>query len=227
MAEFERFPKTPHLCWLGQGEPRDDKVLVAPEAADFLTHTVIVEEKVDGANLGFSVDDDGVLQAQNRGNYLAMDALAGQWKPLRGWLQRRNVDLAGALFPSLMLFGEWCYAVHSLRYTDLPDWFLVFDVFDRVEKRFWSSERRDALAAELGFAVVPGLGSGRFTIDDLLRISERSRLRAGSAEGVYLRREEGGALVTRAKLVRPEFVQAIGDHWSGRMLETNGLRAGP
>ena len=223
MTEFERFPKTPHVLWLGQGEPRDDKVLTSTEAADFLTRTLVVEEKVDGANLGFSVDDDGVLRVQNRGKYLPMDALVGQWKPLRGWLQRRNVDLAGELYPNLMLFGEWCYAIHSLRYTELPDWFLVFDVFYRELKQFWSSDRRDALSTKLGLAVVPKLGQGRFDQNDLLRISGRSRLRIGAAEGVYLRDEHGGVLRSRAKLVRPEFVQAIEEHWSRRALETNGL----
>src|SRR5262249_32180040 len=119
MTDFERFPKTPHAVWLGKGQPRDDKVLTAEEASDFLARALVVEEKVDGANLGFSVDAEGVLKAQNRGKYLAMDDLVGQWKPLAGWLKRKNADVAGELYPDLMLFGERCYAVHSLRYTAL------------------------------------------------------------------------------------------------------------
>jgi hypothetical protein len=45
-------------------------------------------------------------------------------------------------------------------------------------------------------------------------------------EGLYLRRDQGGFLEARAKLVRPEFVQAIEEHWSSRTLERNGLASG-
>lgn len=53
MSEFFRFPHTPHLAWLGKGESRDDKVLSQAEAKAFLAGPVLLEEKVDGANLGF------------------------------------------------------------------------------------------------------------------------------------------------------------------------------
>jgi hypothetical protein len=42
-------------------------------------------------------------------------------------------------------------------------------------------------------------------------------------EGVYVRREEGGWLEQRAKIVRPEFVQGMGQHWSDAALEKNAL----
>ena len=84
-----------------------------------------MEEKVDGANLGFSVDGEGMLRAQNRGSYLDLADLQGQWRPLRRWLSTRRHDLEAALGPHLVLFGEWCHAVHSVRYARLPDWFLV------------------------------------------------------------------------------------------------------
>ena len=52
---FFRFPHTPHLTWLGLGEPRDDKVLSGDEALALLSADVVLEEKLDGANLGFSL----------------------------------------------------------------------------------------------------------------------------------------------------------------------------
>lgn len=67
---FFRFPHVPHLAWLGKGQPRDDKVLSPDEAAALLSGEVVVEEKVDGANIGFSASEDGELRAQNRGSYL-------------------------------------------------------------------------------------------------------------------------------------------------------------
>jgi ATP-dependent RNA circularization protein (DNA/RNA ligase family) len=70
-ATFFRFPTTPHLAWLAKdGMPRDDKVLSPTEAQALLSGDVVVEEKLDGANLGLSLSSDGTVLAQNRGQYL-------------------------------------------------------------------------------------------------------------------------------------------------------------
>lgn len=221
MTTFYRFPHTPHLAWLGQGQPRDDKVLSAAEVRELLGGEVIVEEKVDGANLGFSVGEDGVLRVQNRGSFLEKGRCHPQFKLLFAWLDPKRDALADALFPDLMLFGEWCYAVHSVTYTRLPDWFLGFDVYDRTVGEFWSVARRDALMSNLGLATVPRLATGRFDLPDLERLLQRSRLSDAPAEGLYVRRDQGDYLVARAKLVRAEFTQAIGEHWSRGQLKAN------
>lgn len=223
MTGFFRFPHTPHLAWFGDDPPRDDKVLSADEARELLAHEVLVEEKVDGANLGFSVDEHGALRAQNRGAYLALDSSHGQWRPLNRWIAPRVNEITDALFPDLTLFGEWCYAVHTIRYTKLPDWFLTFDVYDRARGEFWATHRRNALASKLGLAVVPALGSGSFDIARLRMLLGRSQLTDGPAEGLYLRAEVEGRLAARAKLVRREFVQALDPHWSRRPLQANAL----
>lgn len=226
MSSFFRFPHTPHLAWLGTGQPRDDKVLAPEEVRDFLAHDLVVEEKVDGANVGFSVDAHGELQAQNRGSYLTPDACHPQFKPLFRWLAPRRDTVLEALFPDLMLFGEWCYAVHSVRYTQLVDWFLAFDVYDRSRGEFWSAVRRDELVRRLGLELVPRLGEGRFDLAGLRALLGKSKLSDAPAEGVYVRRDQGERLVARAKLVRTEFTQAIGEHWSRRALEVQPLPPG-
>lgn len=68
MAGFFRFPHTPHIAWLGEGMPRGDKLLSAAEVDELLSCQGVVEEKLDGANLGFSLAPDGGLRAQNRGH---------------------------------------------------------------------------------------------------------------------------------------------------------------
>lgn len=221
MIEFLRFPHTPHLAWLGARSPREDKVLSPSEAQAILAADLVVEEKIDGANLGFSVDENGILRAQNRGSYLGVESISGQWKPLKRWLSDRRDALQEALADDLMLFGEWCYAMHSVRYTRLPDWFLAFDVYDRAKGEFWCVERRNRLAHQLGISVVPELGRGRFDLESLRTLLGRSALTAGPAEGLYVRREHSGHLLQRAKLVRAEFLQNIDEHWSKRRLETN------
>jgi hypothetical protein len=156
MVDFFRFPHTPHIAWLAKGEPRDDKVLSPAEAQSLLSHPVVVEEKIDGANLGFSLDADGRLQAQNRGQYL-QGPFAGQFARLPDWLaqagDRVELALLGLAETPVILFGEWCAARHSLGYDHLPDWFLLFDVYDKTQGRFWSAERRNVLAETYGFAL--------------------------------------------------------------------------
>jgi hypothetical protein len=220
---FLKFPHTPHLAWLAAGQPRDDKVLSPDGAARFLNGDVVVEEKVDGANVGFSVEHGNVV-AQSRGEYIRRPAHP-QFSPLWPWLAGHQAAMKEALDKDLVLFGEWCFAVHSVRYSALPDWFVGFDVYDRRVRRFWPAARRNELLRAIGLLSVPELGRGHFHIRDLtLLLSQDSSRFGGPIEGLYLRQEEDGWLDHRAKLVRAEFVQSIGEHWSNRPVERNHLK---
>ena len=222
--DFFRFPSTPHLAWLAKdGMPRDDKVLSPAATQELLSGDVVVEEKLDGANLGLSLSPDGALRAQNRGQYLSAPH-AGQFARFPAWLTQHESGLRTVLRPELMLFGEWCAARHSLDYDALPDWFLLFDVYDRSIGRFWSTSRRNALAAEAGLSTVPLVSSGLTTLAALkqLLVDTPSRYRAGlPLEGVVVRRESGEWCEARAKLVRPDFTQAIDTHWRKRTIDWN------
>lgn len=224
MPDFFRFPSTPHLAWLAKdGTPRDDKVLSAAEVEELLASDVVVEEKLDGANLGLSLTPDGSLRGQNRGQYLD-EPHAGQFARLPSWLAQHESDLRAVLRPELIVFGEWCAARHSLDYGALPDWFLLFDVYDRRAGRFWSTDRRNALAATAGLATVPRLLQGRTSLAALEHLVTHtlSRYRAGlPLEGVVVRRESADWCEARAKLVRSDFTQAIETHWRKRAIEWN------
>lgn len=223
MTEFFRFPHTPHLAWLGTGEPRDDKVLTAEEIETLLADEVVIEEKLDGANLGFSLASDGSLRGQNRGQYL-FEPYPAQFGRLPAWLAQHEEGLRSILRPELIVFGEWCAARHSLDYSALPDWFLVFDVYDRKAEKFWSTQRRDELAASAGLATVPRVQQGRVSVEEVERLVRElpSRYRGGQVlEGVVVRRENELWCEARAKLVRPDFIQTIDDHWRKRAIEWN------
>lgn len=224
MTDFFRFPLTPHILWLGEGLPREDKILTAEETQALLDAPVVVEEKLDGANLGISLGPDGDLRAQNRGEYLHLP-YTGQFSRLEHWLSVHEERLFDALDEHLILFGEWCAARHSLDYTRLPDWWLLFDVYDKREERFWSTRRRNALAARVGVATVPCLQQGDTTLEDLqtLVATRQSGFRPGPLEGVVVRKEDADWLLARGKLVRAEFTQAIEAHWRSRGIEWNRL----
>lgn len=219
MNDFFRFPHTPHLDWLGEGALRDEKLLTPLEVEELLAGDVVVEEKIDGANVGFSTTADGELRVQNRGAYLRADHCHPQFAVLWSWLPRPT--LAEALWPNLMLFGEWCYAVHSVKYDALPDWFVGFDVYDTDTGDFWSTDRRDELLNALNFASVPRVASGQYRLDELEGMLANSRFGREPMEGIVVRREADGKTVSRAKLVRPSFVQTIDEHWSRGPFERN------
>jgi len=227
MTEFFRFPNTPHLFWLGQGQPRDDKILSETETAALLQDEVLIEEKLDGANLGISLDEQGELHAQNRGQYLPQP-FSGQFSRLNSWLGQHGESLRQMLTPELILFGEWCAARHSLDYDRLPDWFLLFDVYDREAGKFWSLERRNRLAQELGINTVPLLKRARVTRDQLIQLLDdtRSQYRHGKVEGIVIRCDSPLWCENRAKLVNREFVQTIEDHWRSRAIEWNLVNTG-
>jgi len=223
MSDFFRFPHTPHLAWLGAATPREDKLLPTGELSSLLEQEFVVEEKIDGANLGISTDEAGELRVQNRGSWLSPDTCHPQFRSLWSWLGPKRSDLENALGSNLMLFGEWCVAVHTVEYNALPDWFLGFDVFERSSGRFWSTIRRDALLNKLGLRHVPLLGRGIFGVDELRALMDTSRVGSSAMEGVYVRAESSMWLRSRAKLVRPEFAQGIDTHWSHGTMHRNCL----
>ena len=222
---FHKFPHTPHLLWLGEGTPREDKILPPGDARAFLEGPVIVEEKVDGANLGLSIGPDGRVRAQSRGNYLAPGRSHAQWNPLWPWLAQREQALVNALGDELMLFGEWAYALHTISYSSLPAWFLAFDIYEPKNDRFWSVANRNTLAEQLGMETVPEVFRGRLAMNQVAGLIGASLVGAPRMEGLYLRHETNGYLKQRSKVVSADFKQRSEEHWTRRALVANRLYA--
>ncbi|HHC6506083.1 TPA: RNA ligase family protein [Vibrio parahaemolyticus] len=227
MTDFYRFPSTPHITWLGHEQaPREDKMLSPELVRRLLADEIVVEEKLDGANIGFSLGMGGELLVQNRGQYLT-EPYTGQFSKLSKWLAQHAESLIYNLSPNLIIFGEWCAARHSLDYSRLPDLFLMFDVYDRSKKHFWSVSKRDRLAHEIGLSVVPRVGVFFSTslpeLENLVK-NTPSKFRFGkSMEGIILRKDSTDLCEIRAKLVRADFTQSIVHHWSKRTIEWNNV----
>jgi ATP-dependent RNA circularization protein (DNA/RNA ligase family) len=217
---FFKFPSTPHLATLPGVEIRGDKVLSISERDRFLQNEVTIEEKIDGANLGISFDHEGTIRAQNRGSYIELPG-SGQWKKLGEWLAPRTDQLFEQLTDRYILFGEWCYAQHSIFYNRLPDWFLAFDIYDREVEKFLAAIHRDQMLEEMRICRVPTIAHGVFSYAEVERLLSKSSLTDQPAEGIYLRVDRGRWLEQRAKLVRGEFIQAIDKHWSSSTIKPN------
>ena len=222
IQDFFKFPSTPHLVVLGTSPVRNDKVFFDKERNQFLGHELTVEEKIDGANLGISFDHTGRLTPQNRGAYLSAP-YSGQWKKLDDWLWPRLEILFDHLHDQYILFGEWCFARHSVGYDKLPDFFLGFDVFDKQNRQFLSFKSRNKLFEDMSILSVPFIRKGVFSLKDLTALMGNSCFGNEPAEGLYLRHDDGRWVGGRAKIVRPEFIQAMDVHWSGKRIIPNQL----
>jgi len=222
MADFFKFPSTPHLAVLGGNDVRDDKCFSASEREEFLSHEISIEEKIDGANLGISFNSDGEPVFQNRGSVVTV--FSGQWVKLQNWYLKHSDFLFDKLADQYILFGEWCYARHSVFYDSLPDFFVAFDVFDKGAGRFFSVEQRNFFLSNSNIFTVPLIQKGLFSFAQLENMVFTSHFGHLPAEGIYLRIDDGQWLRQRAKLVRPAFRQTIEEHWSRHAICANRIK---
>ena len=119
------------------------------------------------------------------------------------------------------MFGEWCFAVHSIEYVGLPAYFHIFGVRDDVH-RYWIPWREvEEIADSLNLPTVPVLEKFVASEPRLQKIVEQ-HARAPSIygpvrEGVVVRPELGFVdaefPVLVGKWVREDHVQTD-DHWA-------------
>lgn len=105
----KKYPRTYQLVDLGAATP-DDKVASAEALGQFLSRPkaqagdadyvpLFIEEKIDGANLGFSMDPtDFSIRAQNRA-HVVCEGLGEQWKGLSTWVDEHRSALYKLLEP--------------------------------------------------------------------------------------------------------------------------------
>lgn len=232
---IHKFPRTRHLFNIGSAS-RDDLILSSSDAQAFLqasdsSTTIVVEEKVDGANLGISFDSSGAFKVQNRSHYVNSKSHA-QFKKLGKWLDDHYEGLSAVLDSTnsqpgrWIIYGEWLFAKHSIHYTTLPDLFLAFDLFDIETGTFLS---REALSERLRGTNIHQVA--RLEVEkpdeqsllDLVR-TQKSSFYDGVIEGVYLRRQRDGKTIDRAKIVRSDFI-AGDEHWNRRGVVPNTVLA--
>lgn len=154
---LRKFPRTRHLFDAGgNAVTRDDLLMTKKEAKEFLRHKIIaVEEKIDGANIGISVDDNYTIRAQNRSHFVSSNSHK-QFSTLDNWISKNSAALLRILNNGqFILYGEWMYAKHSIFYTMLPSYFIAFDIYDTINESFISRRARDGMLHGTGINTVP------------------------------------------------------------------------
>lgn len=123
-----------------------------------------------------------------------------------------------------IVFGEFMKWKHSIKYDKLPNWFVVFDIYDTKRNRFLNREEKEAVAKTLSVPLVPLIFKGKINkIDDLAKFLGTKSAYSSSdlAEGIVVKnykKQKWG------KVVRTEFTEGITTHWIRKPKEMNRLR---
>ena len=232
-GDFHKYPRTPHLDW-SKGTS-DDKRLGPKESARMLADdSLIVEEKLDGTNVGLHIAD-GVLILQCRGHEITA-GMHPQYDLFKQWATAKRTVFEEMLGERFLIYGEWLYARHSIFYQQLPHYFFEFDIFDKLEKCFLNLGERLKMLSGTGIHTVPIVHRGKTTPKQLRSLVGQSQFESQLTnpssgrsddlmEGLYLRTEKNGVVTARAKFVRPEFTQCVqqSNHWQQETMVPNEL----
>lgn len=233
-GDFIKYPRTPHV--FGSRGTDDDKHLSDGESARFIAdESLIIEEKLDGTNVGIHFAPSGELFLQCRGHLIG-EGMHPQYDLFKQWASVKRHILWERLQDRFILFGEWLYARHSIHYRALTHYFFEFDIFDKAQNRFLDLQQRLALLDGTAIQTVPVVHQGPIARVELARLIGPSRFHASFdnpstgrtdnlMEGLYLRTEASGMVTGRAKFVRPEFVEKIkqSQHWQHQQMVPNLL----
>lgn len=242
MDILHKYPRTQHVEGSGL-QPGDEDLALLPFFSLAGRHLVI-EEKMDGANSAISFTPDGQLRLQSRGHYLTGGPRELHFHLFKAWAHRYSSELWALLGSRYVMYGEWLYAKHTIFYTDLPHYFMEFDILDTAAGTFLDTPRRRAmLAAAPYIASVLVLHAGPVaTAEDLRTLVGPShfiapdhldRLHAAcmerdinpasvlretdpttTMEGLYIKVEADGIVQDRYKFVRGSFLQTVFDSQS-------------
>jgi len=235
--DFTKYPRTPHL--FGSRGTDDDKHLGQKESLDFISDaSLIVEEKLDGTNVGIHFTSAARMVLQCRGHEIT-PGMHAQYDLFKQWTMGKRHVLEAMLEDRLLLFGEWLYARHSVHYRGLPHYFFEFDIYDKQEQVYLDLASRLAKLGGKGILTVPVVHRGPVTADELRNFISPSRYDSqfenpltgrtdNLMEGLYLRTEAEGRVTGRAKFVRVEFVEKVkqSEHWQNQALVQNLLAEG-
>lgn len=214
-----KYNRTLHVPW-SPGGTSDDKI--AKDTSSLLNRELIITEKVDGSNT--SLEKDGCFARTHAGppTHASFDGLKALHAKIK-YLLPENIQI----------FGEWCYALHSIAYDKLPGYFLMFGIREMHGNfPFWYSwGELEEWAKELQVPTVPVLWHGTVSTEKELKelteglAAEPSHL-GTIREGVVIRVrdviDDKDFSKSIMKWVRKDHVQTS-DHWKTQDIIRNKL----
>lgn len=210
-----KYPRTFHMPF-SPGRSADDKVLA--DLDHFDGQEVVATIKMDGECT--TLYRDG-LHARS----LSYDA-----HPSRDWIRALHGRIAHEIPETWRICGENLYARHSIYYSDLPSYFMVFSIWDGLRCLSW--EETVEWSTMLGLTCVPLLyrGSNHKEVHACWQLSAKDgpglKWDVSAMEGYVLRLagefRYSAFRKSVAKYVRANHVQSS-NHWMHERVVPNGL----
>ena len=211
MEERFKYPKTPHLPW-SPGVSRDDKVL--KDIEHFRGKKIVATIKMDGENTTLYSD------------YIHARSIDSKDHPSRHWVKALHQKISYMIPKDWRVCGENLYAKHSIYYSKLPSYFMVFAVWnDKNVCLSWPEIRE--FCEKLGLCTVIFMHIDEWKDNTPEIIRKKFESLASEHEGYVVRLYDSFRYEdfdqSVAKYVRKNHVQTE-DHWMYQEIIKNQLR---
>lgn len=200
-----KYPRTYHLEW-SEGKGSDDKTQF--DLSNFEGKEIIITEKMDGENTTM-MNDGFYARSLDSNNHPSRNFVKGIWGNIKHEIPN-----------NFRICGENLYAEHSLRYENLPSYFMVFSIWENEKCLSWNEtiEYCDLL----GLTTVNVLYQGIFDLEMI----KNFKIDTNKQEGFVIRLSSEFVLnefqKSVVKWVRKGHVQTD-KHWMNKMIVPNGL----
>eukprot|EP01095_Lingulamoeba_sp_RSL-Kostka_P014036 TRINITY_DN59_c0_g1_i2.p1 TRINITY_DN59_c0_g1~~TRINITY_DN59_c0_g1_i2.p1 ORF type:complete len:276 (+),score=67.49 TRINITY_DN59_c0_g1_i2:2-829(+) len=198
---------------------------------------LVIQEKVDGANVAVHFEEEWQPIFQKRGNLIQQGEKWKMYGVFQQYVWEHCQDFFDIIGTEYIIYGEWLWQQHNVYYENLPDYFMCFDIMHKETKEFLSYNR---LLESVGnrFNCVPLLYASEIRENEnvLLDIErskgqnfedfvhsciQQSNYGSETAEGVYIRIEDVDKVIDRVKVRRMDFTS--GRESFGKDNKTNKL----
>jgi len=138
-TKYKKYPRTFHVPW-SKAITSDDKVR---NDMDFFDgKEVVVTRKMDGENT--TMYDD----------HIHARSIDSKYHPSRTWVKSLHSTIRFKLSENQSICGENMFWVHSIVYTDLPSYFLMFGFWEGDVCASWNDTLKIASDLELSMVSV-------------------------------------------------------------------------
>lgn len=207
------YPRIPHFNKCISNMTHDD---ISIESSIQFPITGYAQEKLDGANMGVSWNNNGPI-IRNRTNILKKGYIEKntpaklQFRPAWNWLHSHKDEIkwiSEQCYSPITIYGEFLYAKHSIYYDKLPDLFIAYDIWSVEDRNFLSPNICENLFSETSINFIKPEAITFSSINEIVKYSELpSNYRNGVREGIVIKTTDGKFIKDYYKVVNKLFVR--------------------
>lgn len=182
------------------------------EVEGILQGTVYVQEKVDGANCSFYINEEGTLSIASRNRELQRGdkcLIGNDFRGLMAYTKfHKEIEAMCRKYPEGIFYGEWC-VYHTLKYHEgVTEQVWFYDIYSTADHKFCDNKIACKIFEEEGVKFIPIIATlENPKIEDLDQFMHVNQFQAHpDQEGIVIK--------------NPEFVNRYGrTQWAKRLNE--------